>query len=141
MTDEQNEEPKIIVDDDWKAQAQAEKEKLSQDAEAGKQGEGAAAGEGAGRPRELPPADFAVLVSSLVSQIFFALGAVEDPQTKKRYLDLGLAKHHIDMLAVLEEKTQGNLSDEEKKLLDRAIYETRIQYVNMAQRAAPGPQG
>ena len=141
MANEPKEEPKLIVDDDWKAQAEAEKQKLAEDVDAQAAGEGAGAGEEAGRPRELPPADFAVLVSSLVSQIFFALGAVEDPQTKKRYLDLGLAKHHIDMLAVLEEKTQGNLSDEEKKLLDRAIYETRIQYVNMAQRAAPGPQG
>jgi hypothetical protein len=38
------------------------------------------------------------------------------------------------MLSVLEEKTKGNLSEEEKKLLDNALYETRLQYVQMAQR-------
>ena len=63
-----------------------------------------------------------------------ALGGVEDPQTKRRYVDLDLAKHHIDTLRILEEKTRGNLTDEEKRMLDRALYETRMQYVQMAQR-------
>ena len=44
-----------------------------------------------------------------------------------------MAKHHIDTLAVLEEKTSGNLTDEEKKLLDNALYEVRMRYVQVAQ--------
>jgi hypothetical protein len=125
--------PKIIIDDDWKAQAQADKEKLAEQAE--KPANEPAAGEGA-EGRELPPANFNTLISSLVTQIFFALGGIEDPQTGKRYLDLGLAKHHIDMLSVIEEKTRGNLSEAEKKLLDQALYESRMQYVQIAQRVA-----
>ncbi len=140
MTDKNakgEEKPKITVDDDWKAQAQAEKERLAKEAQA-KPAAPPAAGEGAeagpSRPRELPPADFATLVSTLVTQIFLALGGLEDPKTKKRYVDLALARHHIDTLVVLEEKTRGNLTDDEKKLLDKALYETRMQYVQLAQR-------
>lgn len=130
MPENSQEKPKIIVDDDWKAQAQAEKEKLSETIDSKEAG--AVAGEEAGGG-ELPPASFPVLVSSILTQIFFALGAIEDPQTKQRHLDMDMAKHQIDMLAVLEEKTKGNLSDEEKKLLDRAIYESRMQYVQVSQ--------
>lgn len=147
--------PKIIIDDDWKSQAQAEKEKLAHEVEAGKAAAPAAApsvapaagaapaapteehdhAEGAeAGMHELPPASFSTLISSLVAQIFYALGGMEDPETKKRYVDLALAKHHIDTLAMLEEKTKGNLSEEEKKLLDQALYETRIHYVEIAQR-------
>ncbi len=127
----QQEEPKIIVDDDWKAQAQAEKEKLAEQVEKeateGKPGEA--------RPRELPPAGLSTLITTLVTQVYMELGGLEDPKTKRRYVDLDLAKHHIDMLVVIDEKTKGNLSDEEKKLLDQALYETRMQYVQIAQHA------
>ncbi|KKK79638.1 hypothetical protein LCGC14_2831470, partial [marine sediment metagenome] len=55
------------------------------------------------------------------------------PQTGRRYRNLQLAKHHVDTLAVLETKTQGNLTDDEKKLLDNALYEVRMAYVQAAQ--------
>jgi hypothetical protein len=122
-------EKKIIVDDDWKAQARAEKEKLAEQADTGKAG--APAG-----PEELPPADFAGLVNALVSNIVYALGGYEDPQTHKRYVDLQLGKHYVDLLSVLEAKTRGNLSEDEKKLMDAALYQVRMQYVQIAQRAA-----
>ncbi|MGA2265957.1 MAG: DUF1844 domain-containing protein [Phycisphaerae bacterium] len=134
------EKPKIVVDDDWKAQAKAEKEKLAQQAASAKPagiaaaGAAGAKGAAAQQPRELPPASFTTLVSSLVTQIFLSLGGMEDPQTKRRYVDLDLARHHIETLAMLEEKTRGNLAEDEKKLLDKALYETRMQYVQLAQR-------
>ena len=120
------EQPKIIVDQDWKAQAQAEKEKLGKDAES-KAAQGPAG-------RDIPPADFAGLVNAMVTNILFSLGGFEDPQSGKRYVDLALAKHYIDLLNVLEDKTKNNLSDDEKKLLDNALYQTRMQYVQIAQR-------
>lgn len=145
MTDSEKqngqEEPKIIVDDDWKTQAKAEKEKLAKEVEDSQAaGPGAAGGPEQG-PRELPAATFVTLVNSLVTQVLIALAGYEDPKTKRRYVDLDLAKHFIDTLAVLEEKTGGNLTDEEKKLLDRGLYETRLQYVQVAQaaQAVPGP--
>ena len=130
---------KIVVDEDWKAQAEAEKQKLAEKekAAAAPAATPAAApeegGEAEGGERALPPASFATLVSSIVTQALFAVGAIEDPRTGRRYLDLGLAKHHIDTLAVLEEKTKGNLTDQEKRLLDAALYEIRMAYVQAAQ--------
>ena len=135
MADSDQEKPKIIVDDDWKAEARAEKEKLTEETESAPD-----AAEGGGT-REIPAASFSVLVSSLVTQTFFALGAIEDPQSGKRYVDPNLAKHHIDMLAVLEEKTAGNLTEEEKKLLDRAVYECRMQYVQLSQQISQARPG
>lgn len=125
---QEGDKPKIIVDEDWKSQAEAEKQKLADVEQSAPTG-----GEAEKGPRALPPASFSVLVSSLVTQILFALGAIEDPQTKKRYLDLAMAKHNIDMLSVLEEKTSGNLTEQEKKMLDSALYEVRMAYVQAAQ--------
>ena len=136
MAEDEKKDPKIIVDDDWKTQAQAEKEKLAEQAEKGDTGPT----EQQEGPREIPPASFATLVSSLVAQTFVTLGGVEDPKTKKRYVNLDLARHHIDMLSVIEEKTKGNLTDQETKLLDQALYETRMQYVQVAQRATKAGQ-
>jgi len=155
MADKENpgeQKPKIIVDDDWKAQAQAEKERLAQEIDqkqAAAQQAAPAAGAGdAGAPtreaaaqqgqqaRQLPPANFAAHVNSLVAQTFMAMGGMEDPRTKKRYVDLDLAKYHIDTLAMLEEKTKGNLSDDEKRLLNQGLYECRMQYVHIAQSVA-----
>jgi hypothetical protein len=124
--------PKIVVDDDWKAQAQAEKEKLADHAA---EAEAPAAGKG-GEPRELPPASFGTLVQSLAVQTMLALGGMQDRKTNRIIVDLDLAKHHIDTLTLLEQKTKGNLTAEEKKLLDQALYETRMAYVQMAQRVA-----
>ena len=136
--EDKGEKPKIVVDEDWKASAQAEKEKLASQekatsARAGPAGGPAASAAGGPQARALPPASVATLVSGIVTQIMFALGAIEDPQTKRRYRDMALAKHQIDLLAVLEEKTKGNLTEEEKRLLDQALYEVRMQYVRVAQ--------
>lgn len=139
MADDKNdsEKPKIIVDDDWKAQAKAEKEKLAEETKTGKAGPQA--------PRELPPASFETLVSSIATQAMFVLGMVPDPRDGQRFVDLDLAKHHIDSLVVLDEKTKGNLEDAETKLLDQTLHELRMQFVQLSQQgisrgilAAPG---
>ena len=122
--DKENEEPNIIVDEDWKAQARAEKEKLAhQDqpqAEPAKD-----------RP-PLPPPSFTLLVLSLVAQARISLADMENPMTRKKDLDIEAAKHHIDMLEMLESKTKGNLSDDEKSLLDSVLYELRMRYVQLS---------
>ena len=128
-------EPKLVVDEDWKAQAEAERKRLSQ-VEQSVSTDTARQEEGARKTaRSLPEASFTVLVSSLMTQVLFALGMIEDPNTHKRYRDLELAKHNIDMLAMLEEKTKGNLTEQEKRALDEALYEVRMAYVRVAQGA------
>ena len=133
MTDQNDagqDAPKIIVDDDWKAQAQAEKAKLAeQEAEA-------AAEAGPEGQRQIPPASFEMLVSTMVTQTMFPLGAIPDPQTGQRYMDLDVAKHHVDMLGILVEKTKGNLDEDEAKLIDQALYECRMHYVQVGNAVA-----
>ena len=131
----EDQEPKIVVDEGWKSEAEAERKRLAEQ-ETAASAEGAdQAGRSAGGRGELPQASFATLVSGLVTQILFAVGAVADPNTGRRFRDLALAKHHIDTLAVLEEKTKGNLTGEEKQILDGSLYEVRMAYVRAAQGA------
>jgi len=142
--------PKIIVDDDWKSQAQAEKAKLAEQAkakaEAAAPGSSAAAapgaggspsGAGAGGARELPPANFESLISTMTTQALFAMGAIPDPATGQHIAHLDLARHHIDMLSVLEEKTKGNLSIEEADMLATTLYELRNRYVQLTMSQRP----
>ncbi len=128
------EAPKIQIDSDWKAQAQAEKQKLAEKAKeapaASSAGSGARPGAG-----ELPPADFQTLLSTMATQALFALGAFPDPRTGQRVAHLDLARHHIDMLAVIEEKTKGNLSQEETDAVTTTLYELRQRYVQVAAQA------
>ena len=122
MTDEKEQDAKIHIDDDWKTQAQAEKEKLAEAEEDTR----------AEKSAPLPPADFSILIFSLATQARLAFGDVENPASGEKRADLPVAKHSIDMLEMLEEKTKGNLSDAESKLLDTVLYELRMRYVQLA---------
>ena len=123
MADDKNQDkPKIIVDDDWKAQAKAEKAKLAEETKAPPEA-----------PREMPPANFETLLSTMATQAMFMLGMIPDPRSGQRYVDLDVAKHHIDMLAVLDEKVKGNLDQAEKTMLDQTLHELRMQYVQLSQ--------
>ena len=106
--------PKLHIDSDWKAEAQREKERL---AEKEKQAKPAAAkpGQPSRETGELPPADFKSLIGMLASQAVMGLGAMADPQSGRVIIDLEGARFAIDLLDVLEQKTKGNLSEEEGK--------------------------
>ncbi|MCZ6835697.1 MAG: DUF1844 domain-containing protein [Planctomycetota bacterium] len=125
MTDEA---PKIQIDTDWKAQAQAEKERLAQK-EQEKEAERSPEG------RELPEADFRTLVGTLASQAIMGLG-MRDPQSGKVMVDLEGAKFSIDLLGVLEEKTKGNINDEEIEELTQVLVELRNRFVQITQMIA-----
>lgn len=77
----------------------------------------------------LPPINFSTFVFSLSSSVLLHLGEMPDPTTNKKVVDLSLAKQSIDMLAMLQEKTSGNLDEEEENLLKNLLYELRIKYV------------
>jgi hypothetical protein len=133
---DQDEGSKIHIDSDWKAQAQAEKQKLAEQDKAGDAG--APGGAGAGGPGAMPPATFESLVSTMATQALFAMGAIPDPRTGQRMQHLDLARHHIDMLGVLEEKTKGNLSEEESKMLSGTTYELRSRYIQLSSASRNG---
>jgi uncharacterized membrane protein len=132
MTD-QDSTPKIHIDADWKAEAQAEKERMkaSEAAHSGESREQKPRG-----PRELPEANFRTLVSVLASQALLGLGTVADPEQKGVMVDLDGARFSIDLLGVLEDKTTGNLSDDESKELKSLLGELRSRFVQVSQLIA-----
>ena len=77
----------------------------------------------------LPEINFPTFIISLNVSALYHLGAVEDPETKKKEKNLPMAKQTIDILSMLEEKTKGNLTDDEANLLKNMLYDLRILYV------------
>lgn len=77
----------------------------------------------------LPEVNFSTLIMSLSSSALFHLGEIPDPQTGRKQQDLPLAKHTIDTIGMLKEKTQGNLTDEEQKFLDSMLTDLRWRFV------------
>jgi hypothetical protein len=76
----------------------------------------------------LPPATFETLVRSLAAQVQFALMSFEG-ESGKHEPDLRVARHYIDMLGMLQEKTRGNLNLEEERLLGNSLTELRFRYI------------
>ncbi|MFH1242352.1 MAG: DUF1844 domain-containing protein [Pseudomonadota bacterium] len=77
----------------------------------------------------LPEVNFISLVFSLSSSAFFHFGEIADPQTGEKKKDLPFAKHAIDTIAMLREKTKGNLTEEEQKFMDNVLTDLRWRYV------------
>ena len=77
----------------------------------------------------LPKIDFATFVLSINSSALVQLGLLEDPASGKETKNLALAKQSIDLLAMLEEKTRGNLNADEENILKSVLYELRMRYV------------
>jgi hypothetical protein len=78
---------------------------------------------------EMPKADFLTLVASLAGQATISMGLVEHPLKKQVTKDLRAARYAIDLVAVLETKTRGNLTDEEKRVLERVLADLRVRFV------------
>jgi hypothetical protein len=147
------EQPSLHIDTDWKKQAQEEKRRLAEQeqkkatapaavtpprptpGEPAIGGMPRAGGGPGGRDRAMPAASFTTLVQSIVTQVLFYLGELTARGTEPS-LNLDMAKHNIDMLGVLEAKTKGNLTEDEQRLLDSALYEARMRYVALAQQIA-----
>ena len=88
------------------------------------------AGVGAEAPvAAFPPVDFHTFVLSLGSSALLHLGEIENPNDGVSQKDLPLAKHTIDILVMLEEKTKGNLSSAEERLMESLLYDLRLRYV------------
>jgi len=81
-----------------------------------------------------PGSGFETLVSYLGTTAMFQLGLVAGPSGERIPTDLGNARQTIDMLDVLQEKTRGNLTDDEIQLLDEVLYELRMAYVEVEKR-------
>ena len=135
------------ADEDWKAQVEAEKSAVDEETPGETEAapdpltETAAGNEkGASEqppeadPPQLPPATFDILIVTLATQAMALLGQEGNPQT-----DLPLARHHIDLLGMLEEKTEGNRTEEETNLLVNLLHELRMQCVKVESPGSTGP--
>lgn len=121
------EEKKVHVDEDWKVEARKEKERLAAQEKVEKE---EAAHQKAGHGA-LPKGDFGALLSMLATQALFAMGLIQMEKEKKEP-DLELAKYSIDMIETLQQKTKGNLSGDEEKVLDDTLSQLRMAYVKVA---------
>jgi len=99
---------------------------------AAEEGAGEGAGAQAGQRPPLPPVDFNSLILSLAHATMMHLGQIPDPNGQPVPADLELARHTIDTIAMLKEKTKGNLSPEEQKLVDTSLTELRMAFVRIA---------
>ena len=157
------EKPGLHIDLDWKKQAQEEKKRLEEEekkraedraaAEAAPAAPagvvpaavtasaGAADGQGASRTangRELPPAGIPMLAQSLVTQTLYYLGEGAAARGGSEAANMDMAKHLIDTLGVLEEKTEGRLTPDEQAVLDTALYEARMRFIAVAVQVIAG---
>jgi hypothetical protein len=88
------------------------------------------------------PIDFTVLVLSLGSSALIHLGMVADPNSGTMHPpDLPLAQQSIDLLALLQEKTRGNLSAEEERFLTQMLFDLRLRFVDAAGKTHAGAPG
>ncbi len=77
----------------------------------------------------LPEVTFSTFILSLVSSTLVNLGEAPDPATGATSSDLALAKHTIDMIAMIKRKTEGNLTNDEQAMIDSLLYDLRMRYV------------
>jgi hypothetical protein len=171
---ETDEEPKLIIDEDWKSQVQREKEqfKKKQEQEKGDSGDsqpsadrqsaapatgGDSSDKGTTEPDSsatissetessetesatsppdsqtsaemLPPASFEFLISGMATQAVAAMGQLPDEQGEMPPANLDFARHYIDLLGIIENKTQGNLSEHEQRFLQETLHQLRMLFV------------
>ena len=85
-------------------------------------------------------ANFATLVSYLSTTAMFQLGLLPGPGGERIPADFSNARRTIDLLEVLEQKTQGNLTPEEARMLEEVLYELRLTFVEAERRRGPKGQ-
>jgi len=118
------------VDSEWKKKAEDDKAKLEEVKEHIEEEAAAATG-------PLPPPNFAQFIAGLDFEARLSLGEIKHPVTKEVRQDLVAAQYVIDTLALLQEKTKGNLDTDEEILLQNLLTELRFRFVQ-AKRQTPG---
>ena len=78
---------------------------------------------------QLPEVNFATFIFSLSSSALLHFGEIPEPTSGTKKKNLPMAKHAIDILGMLEEKTKGNLTPDEEQLFKSILYDLRMRYV------------
>ncbi|HPD31626.1 MAG TPA: DUF1844 domain-containing protein [Phycisphaerae bacterium] len=134
MAEDNKEAPKIIIDDDWKEQARREKEEADREARAAEETERG----------PLPGPHIAEIIQMITMQATIGLGGFRDQNGKTIPPSLEYAKHYIDLLELLQNKTRNNLDDQEQRILTGTLQELRLAFVEvyeamLRQAASPPP--
>ncbi|MBU0477314.1 DUF1844 domain-containing protein [bacterium] len=87
---------------------------------------------------KMPPLEvnFMMFITSLSMQAMMSLGLYPNPITKKEEKNLDAAKYTIDTITMIQEKTKGNLTSEESRLIDNILYDLRMKYVESNKESA-----
>lgn len=85
----------------------------------------------ASQQHQLPPVDFLTFTFPLIAEAFAYMGVGMAPSEEEPKIDLPIAKHLIDTLGMLQEKTKGNLTAAEERQLNDALRDLRLQYVSL----------
>jgi hypothetical protein len=129
--DPQAGEKKLYVDEDWKSQVEAEKAAAAAAASAVGGEQKAKATEEKRPPEPLPPPSLTFLASTLYLQGAIAMGLLPNPMSDKADLQLDRAKHAIDLLAMLQEKTNGNRTADETVEIEEMLHQLRMAFVSI----------
>ena len=121
-----DQEPKLIIDEDWKEKVQREKEQAAATEESV-----APVAEDEDALGPLPPPTFEFLVSMLATQAIDAIGQMPGPDGKPSTVQKPVAKHLIELLGMIEEKTKGNLTSDEQKMLGSILHQLRMAFVSV----------
>ena len=130
MSDEEIEGEGFVFKDSRSSQL-SEDEALDQDSQAEAQKKDPTKEQAASQPFKI---DFSTFIMSLTSSAFYHLGDIADPETGKTETNLPAVQQTIDMLIMLKEKTQGNLSEEEGKLLEQLTYELQMKFMQKSKK-------
>ncbi len=126
-----SDEKKIIIDEDWKSQVAAEKEAAADDQPR--------PADQAKHAPTMPPASLELLLTSLATEAMISLGQLPSFGSQKVETNLEQARYVIDLLQVLEDKTQGNLTADEAKALKDLLHQLRLMFVAVQQQTAKTP--
>jgi hypothetical protein len=131
---------KIIIDEDWKSQVQAEKEAAAKQApgevaaatgQTASETQAGAASPDAGDIR-MPPASLEMLITTLATEALVALGQVPHPATGELYAHRGQAQYLIDTVDMLRQKTNGNLTPDEQRMIESVLHQLRMVFLETA---------
>ena len=128
MSEEEIQGQGFVVKDKRAFDAQGEVKDKSEKTEVGKDKDKEKPKEEKGSA-PLPEINFSSFLLSLSSSVLLHLGEIADPQSGENKKDLLLAKQSIDIINLLQEKTKGNLTQEEEKLLEHLLYDLRMRFV------------
>jgi hypothetical protein len=77
----------------------------------------------------MPEVTFSAFIMSLNTSALYHLGEISDPATGKTEVNFELARHAIDTLVMLQDKTKGNLSHDEEEMLKNIVYDVKLRFV------------